>query len=116
MAISKALPSEHLTMAERYQNLSTRQVMKYVGVECRQTVWELVKQGKLPKPRYLSAHRPIWQLGELVDYLEDKLEPFDASVRGFKGDPNISTAESQQAKTSTARKLRERFGFGKSNS
>ncbi len=114
MAARKELPSQHLSMAERYQNLSTTQVMKYVGTQNRQTIWEYVKQGKLLKPRYISPHRPIWQLGELVDYLERVLEPYDAKERSFVGKPSLSTAEPQQAKTSTARKLRERFGFGKS--
>jgi len=114
MAVTKESPSKTLTMAERYQNLSTAQVMKYVGAESRQTVWEYVKQGKLPKPKYISPHRPIWQLGELLDHLEDKLELYDTSVRRAKGDINTGTTSEPKFKSSAANKLRERFGFGKS--
>ena len=101
-------------MAERYQNLNTAQVMRYVGAESRQTVWEYVKQGKLPRPRYISPHRPVWRLGEVVDHLEGVLEPYDAQARGFKGDPEVQgTRADKTAKGSTAEKLRERFGLGR---
>ena len=113
MATRKIIPSETLTMAERYQNLSTNQVMKYVGAESRQTVWEYVRQGKLPKPRYISPHRPVWRLGEVVDYLEGVLKPFDATVRGYRGDPEVNRAKTEEPVTSRADRLRERFGLKK---
>ena len=114
MAATKPLPSETLTMAERYQNLNTKQVMKYVGAESRQTVWEYVKKGKLPKPRYVSPHRPVWRLGELLDYLEGVLEPYEAQTRGFKGDPEVNSPGVQQPRSRKTESLRERFGLGRS--
>jgi hypothetical protein len=35
-----------------------------------QTVWLYVKEGKLPKPRYLLPNRPVWRFGEVVDQVE----------------------------------------------
>lgn len=112
MAASKELPSETLSMAERYQNLSTTQVMKYVGTQNRQTIWEYVKQGKLPKPKYISAHRPVWQLGELVDHLEKVLESFDTKERNFIGNAKTKEDQETQVRSSGATKLRQRFGLG----
>ena len=63
-------PSDDLPPAERFRLLTTRQVMKLVGVRCRQSVWRYVKQGKLPKPRYLGPRRPVWRFGELLDHLQ----------------------------------------------
>jgi predicted DNA-binding transcriptional regulator AlpA len=86
MPAAKPAPSETLTMSERYQNLNTKQVMKYLGVTSRESVWKDVREGRLPKPRYLAPHRPVWRLGEVIDHLEGKLQPFEAEARGFKGD------------------------------
>ena len=102
-------PSETLTQAERYKNLSTRQVQAYIGAECRETVWEYVRLGKLPKPRYISPHRPLWRLGEVVDVLERNLKTSDEGKRGFRGDVK---PEQQAPKKSNAQRLRERFGIG----
>lgn len=63
-------PSCDLPLAERYRLLTTRQVMVLVGVRSRQSVWRYVKQGKLPKPRYLGPRRPVWRLGEILDSLD----------------------------------------------
>ena len=113
MSATQETPSKNLTMAERYQNLSTAQVMKYIGAESRQTVWDYVKTEKLPKPKYIAAHRPVWQLGELVDHLDKVLEPYESGISGFKGKPETQSNNTQKIKLSAARKLRERFGFGK---
>jgi predicted DNA-binding transcriptional regulator AlpA len=98
MPASKIVPSETLTMAERYQNLSTKQVMKYLGVESRESVWKDVREGNIPKPRYLARHRPVWRLGELVDHLEGKLQPYEAEARGFKGDSPQERKEKSKPK------------------
>jgi predicted DNA-binding transcriptional regulator AlpA len=96
-------------MAERYKNLNTKQVMEYLGVESRQTVWMYVKEGKLPKPRYLSPHRPVWRLGEVVDQLEKNLKPFDIGAKGFRGEPG----QVELGGTIKVQKFRERFWLGK---
>ena len=101
-------PSETLTQAERYKNLNTRQVMAYIGTECRQTLWKYVKLGKLPKPRYIRPNRPLWRLGEVVDHLERNLKSSDEGKRGFRGD----VKEKPAPQKTTRERLRERFGLG----
>ena len=129
MPAAKPAPSETLGMAERYQNLNTRQVMKYLGVTSRESVWKDVREGRLPKPRYLAPHRPVWRLGEVVDHLEGKMQPYEAEARGFKGDspqerkekaskPTKEANEKLQPKTEASNltpskkdELRARFGL-----
>lgn len=65
--VASRRPSDDLPVAERYKLLTTRQVMAYIGVESRQSVWRYVKAGKLPEPRYLAPKRPVWRLGEVID-------------------------------------------------
>lgn len=62
--------SNDLPLAERYRLPTTREVMVLVGVRSRQSVWRYVKQGKLPRPRYLGPRRPLWRLGEILDSLD----------------------------------------------
>ncbi len=100
---------ETLSLTARYKNLNANQVKEYLGVESRQTVWQYVKEGKLPKPRYLSPHRPVWRLGEVVDQLEKNLKPFEVGARGLRGEPG----QVELGGSSQAQKLRERFGLGK---
>ncbi len=44
--------------------LSTKQTFEYLGIG-RSTLWSDVKNGRLPKPYYVNAHRPRWKLSEL---------------------------------------------------
>ena len=71
--VASRRPSDGLPLAERYRLLTTCQVMAFVGVRSRQSVWRYVKQGKLPKPRYLGPRRPVWRLGEVIDHLVEKM-------------------------------------------
>ena len=106
-------PSESMSSFERYKQLSTKQVMEYVGVTTSQTVWQYVREGKLPQPRYLSPHKPIWQLGEVVDHVQGQLADFEDEVRGFKGDAEALRARQQQVGRRSAKRILERLGLRK---
>ncbi len=56
MSATQESPSKNLTMAERYQNLSTAQVMKYVGAESGSTS----KKGSYPSQ---NTFHPIGRYG-----------------------------------------------------
>jgi predicted DNA-binding transcriptional regulator AlpA len=77
--------SRELTAQEYYQHLSTDDVRILIGAKTKATVWIYVKQGKLPKPRYPSPHRPIWRLGEVIETFEKHLESYDDAPRAFRG-------------------------------
>jgi predicted DNA-binding transcriptional regulator AlpA len=96
-----------LSNAERYKNLSTKQVLEYIGATRRETVWAYVRLGKLPKPRYLRAHRPVWRLGEVLDHLEHKMLGYDERQRGLRGE----VAKQAPKALTTAERMRERFGL-----
>jgi predicted DNA-binding transcriptional regulator AlpA len=102
-----------MTVAERYQHLNTRQVMKYIGTESPSTVWLYVKAGKLPKPRYPSPHRPVWRLGEVVDQFTRHLQEYDEAPRAYREDPELDQPRPQVQKkgSSAAARLRERLGL-----
>ena len=96
-------------IAERYNNPNTKQVTEYLGVESRQTFWQYVKDGKLPKPCNFSPHRPVWRLGEVVHQLEQNLKLFAVGAKGLRGEPGqVGLGGSSQAQ-----KLRERFGLAR---
>ena len=78
----RKLPSENLILGERYKNLNTTQVMDYLGVTCRSTVWLYVREGKLPKPRYISPKNPVWRLGEVIDHLEGVYVSYEEGAQG----------------------------------
>jgi predicted DNA-binding transcriptional regulator AlpA len=54
----------------------THEVQKYApkGTKavCRQTVWRLVREGKLPEPIRLNARVARWRYGDVVAYLSKK--------------------------------------------
>ena len=101
--------SETLTLADRYKNLNTAQVLEYIGATRRETVWAYVKQGKLPRPRYLSPKHPVWRLGEVIDYLEGVYVPYEAEARGVnvEDEPTVKPERSGMAD-----KLREKLNLG----
>ncbi len=108
MAHVKEKPSDKLTAFERYQELNARQVAKYVGVETTKSVWVYVKEGKLPQPRYLAPHKPIWRLGEVLDHTHALMQAPSKAVQGFKGN---ELQESQRTSKSKVKLLKERLGL-----
>lgn len=48
-------------------------VMAKVGIK-RSTVWQFVKDGKLPKPIKLSAKITVWRASEIDAYIAEKIE------------------------------------------
>jgi len=106
-----SLPSEKLTAYERYQELSTEQVMKFIGAKSRQTVWLYTKQGKLPQPRYLSNRRPLWRLGELLDHTHRLMKTPDEITTGFPG-MTRPPATQQDDNENLLQKMRQRLKLG----
>jgi predicted DNA-binding transcriptional regulator AlpA len=113
MSKQVTLPSDSLSPIERYKQLSTKQVMEYIGVSSPASVWNYVKEGKLPKPRYLSPHKPIWQLGEVIDHIEEQLATYEDEVRAFKGDAEALRARQEQVGRRSASRILERLGLRK---
>ena len=112
MAATQKPPSDDLPHAERYKELSTRQVAEYIGVTTTKSVWAYVKQGKLPKPRYINESKPLWRLGEVLDHTHGLMKAYDEAPRGFNGDE--VKARTPEKPSSAAEKVRERlFGKGK---
>lgn len=124
----RKLPSENLILGERYKNLNTTQVMDYLGVTCRSTVWLYVREGKLPKPRYISPKNPVWRLGEVIDHLEGVYVSYEEGAQGVgaKDATDDDLAGSSDRKSTTAslkdkhkaestglaQKLREKLNLG----
>ena len=106
-------PSNDLTVHERFIQLNTKQVMQLVGTENRSTLWKYVKEEKLPKPRYIAKHRPLWRLGEVVDTFGQYLEPYDAAPRSFRGDKTAAPEPVKQKGSGAAARIRERLGLKK---
>jgi len=104
------MPSEELSAFEKYQELSTAQVAKLVGVTTRQSVWSYVKEGKLPKPRYLAEHKPVWRLGEVLDHTHQLMQQTKAEAM-FKGEKDTTRVQSDKNSRSRVRRLRERLGL-----
>ncbi len=73
-----------LTALEHYTQISTGEVARLFGWTSNTSVWAAVKEGKIPKPRYLRPHQPMWRLGELIPILEAQ-PGFDEAIKGFKG-------------------------------
>lgn len=69
-------------------------------------VWSYVQQGLIPQPRYIKAHTPRWQLGELVDHLYSNLKEADEVPRGLKGDPQPPTKADKNLLQSMRERLR----------
>ena len=105
---TQKMPSEELSAYEKFQELSTAQVAKLVGVTTRQSVWVYVKEGKLPKPRYLAEHKPVWRLGEVLDHTHMLMQTPSDSVQGFKGE---ILARDVHEKSSKLSKLKKRLGL-----
>jgi len=101
-------PSDRLTAFEALKELSCRQVADYVGVTRTATVWKYVKEGKLPQPRYLAPHRPIWRFGELIDHTHAIMQTPNKAVQGFKGEALATDATKN---SSTLNKLKKRLGL-----
>lgn len=104
----KTKPSDDLSAAERFQELNTRDVANYIGVKSTKTVWVYVKEGRLPKPRYIKPHQPLWRLGEVLDHTHGLMTTYDEAPRGFAGDTETQSGETGN----TGDKLRERL-FGR---
>ena len=113
MSFKRMESSQQLSPIERYKQLSTQQVMQYVGASNPRTIWRYVKEGKLPKPRYLSPHKPIWQLGEVIDHIEEQLAAYEDEVRAFKGDAEALRARQEQVGRRSASRILERLGLRK---
>lgn len=101
-------PSDQLSAFEKYQELNPSQVAKLIGVTTNRSVWNYVKKGKLPEPRYLENHRAIWRLGEVLDHTHMQMQTPSESVHGFKGE---ALARDVHEKSSKLSKLRKRLGL-----
>lgn len=108
MSKVKQRPSDDLTAFERYQELNPKQVAKFIGVSTTRSVWRYVDQGKLPKPRYLSPHKAIWRLGEVIDHTHMLMQTPSKAVQGFKGEGLATDATKN---SSTLNKLKKRLGL-----
>jgi predicted DNA-binding transcriptional regulator AlpA len=100
-----------MSPAERYKQLNSKQLMAYIGTTRRNTVWDYVRRGILPQPRYIQPHRPVWRLGEVVDALERL--PGPEAKRGYRGHVKAlrSDAALKPKAASTLERMRERFGL-----
>ena len=103
-------PSEELTAFEKYQELNTKQVAKFVGVTTTKSVWVYVKEGKLPKPRYLAEHKPVWRLGEVLDHTHQLMQQTKPEAT-FKGEKDTTRVQADKNSRSRVRRLRERLGL-----
>ena len=104
------MPSASLSAVESFKELNTRQVMEYIGATSTQTVWAYVKAGKLPKPRYIRPHSPLWRLGEVLDHTHKLMQDYDEGPRGLVG--RVGETRASEKPSSAAEKVRERL-FGK---
>ncbi len=109
MAKTQALPSDSLTAFEKYQELSSNQVMKLLGITDRSTLWRYKKEGKIPEPRYLSAGKPIWRLGEVLDHTHSKMKTYSEEARGFKGSELVVNARASKKTSGLAERIRQRL-------
>lgn len=101
-------PSDSLSPFDAYKELNTKQVSEYVGLTHASSVWRYVKEGKLPQPRYLAPHKPIWRFGELLDHTHALMQAPSKAVQGFKG--KELEAPTQVSK-SRVKLLKERLGL-----
>jgi len=101
-----------LSATEYYKRLNMKQVMAYVGATSRNTIWDYVDKGLLPKPFYPKPHRPVWTLGEVVEHTQEHFKDYDAEPRGFRGSETITNARAMEASPTTADRWKRRFGFG----
>jgi len=103
-------PSEDLTAFEKYKELSTAQVKHFVGLQHTRSVWKYVKEGKLPKPRYLAEHKPVWRLGEVLDHTHQLMQQTKPEAM-FKGEKDNTRVQADKNSRSRVRRLRERLGL-----
>ena len=73
-----------LSALEYYSQIDSKEVCRLLGFKSRTTLWNWVKQGKLPEPRYPAPHEPRWRLGEIVELLEQQPRFRDIPT-GLKG-------------------------------
>lgn len=106
--MSKTQPSATLSAYEKFQELSAAQVKNLVGLQHTRSVWRYVKEGKLPAPRYLAPHKPIWRLGEVIDHTHALMQAPSKAVQGFKG--NALQAAEVPSKSRVSQ-LKERLGL-----
>ena len=103
-----------LSTAERYKQINALDIADLLGVS-RSTVWQYVKDGILPEPRYLKPRQPKWQLGEVIDAYEGQLLSAKEIAEGASGlaraqAPTKTTSENPKPE-SAAQKLKKRFGL-----
>ena len=113
MAKTQDKPSEGLSAFEKYQELNSNQVMKFLGITHRSTLWQYRKDGKVPEPRYLTPGKPIWRLGELLDHTHARMKPYEAEPRGFRGSERVVNAKAMETGSSLADKIKNRLYKGK---
>ena len=102
------LPSECLSAYERYQELCPEQVKQFVGLKHTRSIWRYVSEGKLPPPRYLAPHKPIWRLGEVLDHTHALMQKPSKAVQGFKGESLEVPVTPSKSKVKL---LKERLGL-----
>jgi len=105
------LPSSTMSAYERYQELNVKQVAKFIGVESSFSVWDYVKRGLLPEPRYIRPHAPRWRLGEVVDHTHRIMKSADETTTGFKGKPKPPKNQ-QDDNDNLLQKMRQRLKLG----
>ena len=62
--------AKELSAIEYYCQIDSKDVCRLLGFKSRTTLWNWVRAGKLPEPRYPAPHEPRWRLGEIVELLE----------------------------------------------
>lgn len=102
-----------LSAIEYYAQVDSKEVCRLLGFKSRTTLWNWVKQGKLPEPRYPAPHQPRWRLGEIVELLEQQPR-FREAPRGLKGAAEadgFTPSEKDPAQGRKAASVWERLGL-----
>lgn len=82
------MKARELTAVEYYSQISISELLRVLGYKSRATIWQKVKSGELPEPRYLDDHAPRWRLGEVIEVLEKQAKMKDKK-RGLRGSPEV---------------------------
>lgn len=101
-----------LSAVEYYSQIDSGEVCRILGIH-RTTLWNWVRVGKLPAPRYPAPHEPRWRLGEIVELLEQQPRFSDAH-RGLKGAGStdlFAPSENDPAQWRKAASVWERLGL-----
>jgi predicted DNA-binding transcriptional regulator AlpA len=94
---------EEIPLDVYFRRYRTRQTLEFLGFSSRTTLWNAVKEGRAPKPRYDKPHSPYWRLGDLITFEVSKTEAFEDRERGSKGDPTLRQKKPSPTKAAKIR-------------